>query len=189
MSLLRSWRLVAAALTLGGSAGAAPAGAVKAAAAAVTFRDAAYLHRWAQADQHEFTPKGQEDLEHWSDMVTVDYYRRVTTGEQLAATANSVLGIYRSNHAIIVRTNSVPRTPEKPAEYLIVALFPQHDFIEAVFARFRLEGGIGLAVIYSHREYGQKIGNQMSAWLQQNGPADEQALMALAPIPILDPAP
>ena len=142
-----------------------------------------FLHRWSQADQHEFTPEGQEDLQRWRDMLTVNYYKNVKDGDALSATANSALENYKSHNALVVKTSSVPRTAERPAEYLIVVFFPQPDFIEAVFARFKLIGEIGAAAIYSHREYGQKIGDRMSAWLQQNGPAIEKALLSADGLP------
>ncbi|MBV9127862.1 MAG: hypothetical protein JO117_07225 [Verrucomicrobia bacterium] len=155
---------------------------------ALTFAGTPYLHRWSGNDQHEFTPAGQEDLEHWADMVTINYYPSVKDGDGLAATANAVLGNYKAHQATVVRTDSVPRTPEKPAEYLIVVCFTRPDFSEAVFARFKLVGGTrGAAAIYSHREYGQKNGEQMRAWLQKNGPATEKALMNAEQLP--PPAP
>ena len=152
----------------------------------ITFAGKEYFHRWSQADQHEYTPSSQEDLEHWSDMVTVNYYRTVSDGDRLASTANSVLENYKSHKAMVIRTNSVPRTSDSPAEYLIVVLFPQPQFIEAVFARFKIVEKTGLSVVYSHRIYGSKIGDEMHAWLLANGPKTEKSLMALTEIPKLE---
>ncbi len=160
----------------GGNSGGKPA--------PLTFAETKYFHRWSKDHQHEFTPEGQEDLQRWKDMVTINYYPQAKDGDGLAATANSVLENYKSHKALVVKTSSVPRTPERPAEYLIVVMFPQPDFIEAVFAKFKLVGGTaGAAAIYSHREYGQKIGDTMSAWLQQKGPAIEKALMGAPELP------
>lgn len=148
-----------------------------------TFGGVEYFHRWSKDDQHEFTPSGQEDLARWVDMVTINRYRSAVDGEALAAMANAVLENYKSNGAMVLRIDSVPRTAEKPAEYLMVVLFPRPDFIEAVFARFKIAGGIGTSVIYSHREYGKRIGDLMSAWLNANGPTTEKALMSWEEIP------
>ena len=57
---------------------------------AFVFRDTAYFHRWSKNDQHEFTPEKQEDLNKWSDMLTINGYPNVNEGEGLAATANAV---------------------------------------------------------------------------------------------------
>lgn len=147
------------------------------------FADVEYFHRWSGADQHEFTPRGQEDLERWTDMMTVWRYRSVKDGDALAAAANTVLENYKNSGAMILRTDSTPRTAAAPAEHLIVALFPKKEFIEAVFARFKLVGGTGSSAIYCHRIYGQKAGDQMSAWLKANGAEVEKALMGWQGVP------
>jgi hypothetical protein len=146
-------------------------------AAAFSFAEVQYFHRFTQGDQHEYTPAGQEDLQTWTDLVTIHSYRKAKDSEALAATANAVLANYKANKAVVVKTASLPRTKEKPAEHLIVVIFPRPKFIEAVFARFRMRDGTGTAVIYSHRVYGEKVGNLMSVWLEKNGAATEKNLM------------
>jgi hypothetical protein len=147
-------------------------------AAAFEFSNVKYFHRYAKGDMHEYTPAGQDDLKHWTDMVTLHAYRNASDGDALAATANAVLQNYKANKAMILKTSSVPRTNDKPAEHLIAALFPRPEFIEAVFARFRMHDGIGSSVVYSHRIYGAKAGDAMSAWLKKNGPTIEKNLMS-----------
>jgi hypothetical protein len=146
-------------------------------APAFSFAGVNYFHRFTKDNQHEYTPDGQQDLKTWTDMVTILLYPKATDGEALAATANAVLENYKANKAVVVKTDSVPRTRDKPAEHLIVVIFGRPEFIEAVFARFRMNNGLGSAVIYSHRIYGNKIGDQMSAWLKTNGPKIETNLM------------
>jgi len=146
----------------------------------LTFSGKEYFHRWSDKNQHEFTPAKQEDLSKWNDMMTINLYPQINNGDGLAGAANSILGTYQQNRAMIVKTNSVPRTAKSEAEHLVVALFPQPTFIEAVFTRIKMTDGIGSSIVYSHREYGDKVGPQMSAWLQKNGPALEKDLMALA---------
>jgi len=146
-------------------------------AAAFSLAGVKYLHRFTKDDQHEYTPEGQEDLQAWTDMTTIHYYRKAKDGEALAATANAVLENYKANRAKVVKTDSVPKTRDKPAEHLIVVIFGRPEFLEVVFARFRMHDGVGTAVIYSHRVYGNKVGNEMSAWLEKNGPDTEKNLM------------
>jgi len=157
-------------------------------AAAFSFANVKYFHRFTKDDQHEYTPAGQEDLNAWADMVTIQVYRKAKDGEALAATANAVLENYKANKALVVKTDSVPRTTDKPAEHLIVVIFGRPEFIEVVFARFRMNDGVGTAVIYSHRIYGRRVGDQMSAWLKESGPATEGNLMKWNAMPEL-PAP
>ena len=146
-------------------------------AATLSFAGVDYLHRWSRAGQHEFTPRSDADLERWQDMVTINVHDAVRNGDQLANAANQVLGKYQSR-GNIMRTDSRPRTPQRPAEHLIVAVLGSPGFLEAAFARFALVDGIGVVTVYSHRIYGTAVGDAMSAWLNANGAAMEQKLIA-----------
>ena len=150
---------------------------------AFVFNGVDYFHRWSAKDQHEFTPDKQDDLKKWSEMMTVNLYRDVHDGEHLATIANAVLENYKSHQATVLRTNSIPRTPDRPAEHFIAVAFPQHGFIEVAFARFKLVDGMGCSCVFSHRIYGEKVGDQMSAWLKANAPATEKALMEWSSMP------
>jgi len=144
---------------------------------AFVFGGAGYLHRWSMNDQHEFTPEGQEDLEKWSDMITMNVYPNAHDGDVLAAKANAVLENYKNHKGMVLRTNSIPRTPDRPAEHFIAVVFGRPNYIEVAFARFKLLDGVGCSIVYSHRIYGEKIGDQMSAWLDHNSPKTERMLM------------
>jgi hypothetical protein len=150
---------------------------------AFVFKEVEYFHRWSKDEQHEFTPEGQEDLEKWTDMITVNGYPDVEDGDGLAATAHAVLENYKSHQAKVIKTNSVPRTPSRPAEHFIVVLFNRPAFAEVAFARFKLIDGRGYSFVYSHRAYGEKAGEQASAWLSANGSKIEKALMGWTSMP------
>jgi hypothetical protein len=150
---------------------------------AFVFNGIGYLHRWSMNHQHEFTSEGQEDLEKWSDMITINVYPDAHDGEALATKANAVLENYKNHKGRVLRTNSVPRTPDRPAEHFIAVVFGRPDFIEVALAHFKLIDGVGCSVVYSHRIYGDKVGDQMSTWLRNNGAETEKALMAWNEIP------
>ena len=141
------------------------------------FGGVGYFHRWSQNDQHEFTPTSQADLEKWSDMITINAYPSARGGDALAMKANAVLENYKSHGGRVLRTNSVPRTPGRPAEHFIAVVFGRPNFIEAAFGRFKLVNGVGCSIVYSHRIYGEKVSDPMSAWLKDNGPKMEKVLM------------
>jgi hypothetical protein len=101
----------------------------------------------------------------------------------LATRANAVLENYKSHKGKVLRTSSVPRTPKQPAEHFIAVVFGRPTFIEVALARFKLVDGFGCSIVYSHRIYGEKIGDQMSAWLKKNGAEKEKALMESSDIP------
>jgi hypothetical protein len=90
---------------------------------------------------------------------------------------NAVLENYKSHHGKVLRTNSLPGTPDRPAEHFIAVVFGRQNFIEVAFARFKLVDGIGCSIVYSHRIYGEKIGDQMSAWIDHNGAKIVRTLM------------
>lgn len=148
-----------------------------------TFLGKPYFHRFTKGEMQEFTPQGQTDLMRFTEMFTVNRYPTVKDGEALAKSANTVLEAYKANKGVVVRTHSVPRTSSKPAEHLVVVLFPRPEFIEASFTRFMLSGGVGYAVTFSHRKYGKDVGTVMSEWLKGNGDKTEKALMAMPKVP------
>jgi nicotinamidase-related amidase len=150
---------------------------------AFVFRNTAYFHRWSKNDQHEFTPEKQEDLNKWSDMLTINGYPNVNEGDGLAATANAVLENYKSHQARVLNTRSVPRTADRPAEHLIAVIFTRPNFSEVAFARFKLMEGKGCSLVYSHRIYGEETADEMSAWLKANGPEVEKTLLEWSSMP------
>jgi hypothetical protein len=156
-------------------------GAAEPADADFAFRGADYFQRWSQGNQTEFTPAGQEDLEKWSDMITVNAYPDVDDGDSLAEAANKVLENYKSHQAKVLKTDSIPRTPDRPAEHFIAAVFGRPEFVEVAFARFKLVEGKGYSFVYSHRIYGAKSGDPMSAWLSSNGEKVEKAWLEWKP--------
>jgi hypothetical protein len=169
-------RLIGFVLILGGASTLKPANEQ----AAFEFQDVDYFHRWSGGTQHEFTPAKQEDLDHWTDMITVNTYPDVSDGEKLAGTANAILGNYQRAGKVL-RTNSVPATDGKPAEHFIAVMFNRPDFAEAAFARVKLHDGKGHSFVYSHRFYGTKAADEMGEWLKANGEKTEKALMDWEP--------
>jgi hypothetical protein len=148
---------------------------------AFVFDGVEYFHRWSQADQHEFTPAKQKDLDRWVDMVTINGYPAVNDAKKLADAANAVLGNYQTHGADVLKTDSVSRTMERPAAHFISALFSRPAFAEAAFARFALVDGKGYSFVYSHRIYGAEAKKQMETWIAAKANATEKVLMEWKP--------
>ena len=161
---------VAGTLTLRGAADNAKAPAFQ-------FQEVAYFPRWSNNEQHEFTPDKQEDLDRWTDMITINGYPDVHDGDGLAATANTVLANYKSHEGKILRTNSVPQTADRPAEHFIAVMFSRPAFVEVAFARFKMIGNKGHSFVYSHRIYGSKADESINSWMSANSVSTEKALM------------
>jgi hypothetical protein len=166
-----------------GRAGGAHAAAVKG-PLTLSFNGTSFLHRWSQKGQNEFTPAGEENLDTWTSMLTLNVHDGTRSGDQLAQLANQVLGQYQANGRIL-RTDSKPRSRGQEAEHFAAVLFTAPTAMEAAFARFLLHDQRGLIVVYSHRTYGPKAGDRMAAWLAKNGPLVEKALMAWDGMPPL----
>jgi len=145
--------------------------------AVISFNNTQYFFRWSSGNQNEFTPKGQEDLNAWTDMITVFVYPDAKTGEDLAQVANQVLTNYQNN-GTVVRTASIPMTPSKPAEHYIAVLLGNDKLVESVQARFALVNGKGIGIIYAHRVYGSNPNAEIISWAKQNSVNLENLLMS-----------
>ena len=155
---------------------------------AFAFEDTKYFFRSRNQDAREYTPAGQDDLKTWKDMVTVIYYRNATDEKALEKVANTTKGLYQQANGLIIRAAANPKTAEKPAAYLVVAMFVTDEFREVAFAGFRMQEGVSSAVVYSHRIYGKEVGEEMGAWIKKNGPNTEIALAKWDAIPKIQSA-
>lgn len=143
---------------------------------AINFAGQPFIHRWSKDNLNEFTPEDQPDLTQWQQMISINVHPNVKDGDQLAALANAVLSNYQRSGEII-RADSKPRTNEKPAEHLIVAILGAPGVIETAFARIMLIDDLGVILVYSRRAYGEEAANTIGAWLQANGSTTENVLM------------
>ena len=154
---------------------------------AFRFNGTDYFFRWSDDTLFEFTPPGQSNLDTWTDMMSVVVYRGVKTADDLASAANSLLDATRSKGAVL-KTRSVPRTPDRPAEHFIASMMAGSGVVEGVFTRLVLMDGVGYALIFSHRLYGQdlhKAAQLLGDWENAHGADMEKALMSFVPVPDL----
>jgi len=145
----------------------------------VTFSGEDFIHRWSQANQHEYTPEGQENLSAWEDMVTVVHYPDSGSGEALAKIANNLLGLYRQHGGKVIITDSKPRTKDKEAEHLIAVALPQAGFVEIAFARLAIEKHEAYSIVYSHRIYGNNVDDEVERWIKQHAQKTKQDVMSM----------
>ena len=146
--------------------------------------DVEYQHRWSQRGQHEFTPKAQEDLARWQDMVTVNVHEAIKSDDQLKGLAASVLSNYKKAGKVL-RAASGARSDKDPTEYFVAALLGNSEFIEAAFARIVLIDGTGFVLVQSRRGYGSDAAQRIGEWIQKNGSSVEEALLAWKGVPSL----
>ena len=160
------------------------AGERSAAALSLSFNGEEFVHRWSQKGQHEFTPKGDEDLKAFTAMMTINVFDGVKDGEALAQIANGVLGNYQKN-GHIMRTLSKPRTANSEAEHFIAAILQAPNVREVAFARVLMFEGRGVVAVYSKRFYGEGDvpEDAMTAWFKANAVKIERVLVSWQGIP------
>lgn len=163
------------------------AGAREGTAAALSFNGEDFLHRWSQKGQHEFTPKGDEDLKSFKSMMTINVFDGVKDGEALAQIANGVLANYQKN-GYIMRTLSKPRTEGSEAEHFVAAMLQAPNVREVAFARVLMFEGRGVVAVYSKRFYGEgdAPNDAMTAWFKANAVKIERVLVSWQGIPSRD---
>jgi hypothetical protein len=168
-------------LVVGGASAGARQGA---AAATLSFNGEEFLHRWSEKGQHEFTPKGQEDLKQFETMVTINVFDTVKDGEALAQIANGVVANYQKN-GHIMRTLSKPRTADSEAEHFVAAILQAPNVREVAFARMLLLEGRGVVAVYSKRFYGEGDVPEevMKTWFKANAVKIERLLVSWQGIP------
>ena len=150
----------------------------------ISFDGQEYLYKWSNEDLHEFTPGEQNVTGQWADMLTVNYYPVVSTGEDLAVVASAVLSNYEDVGGIVLGVESIPGTNLKPAEYIIAVVFGAPEAAEFAMVKFQLHDGIGASVAYAHREYGADVGNIMNDWMDANGTRLQEAITKFTDLPL-----
>jgi hypothetical protein len=143
----------------------------------VKFRGIEYFPRSSDANQYQFTPAGQENLNTFRDMLTVVLDPRAQDAAGLTQYANQLVATYKQNKGVIVRTVAVPATAQKPGEYFVAAMLPGPNVMEFAAARLILVGKEGAAVVYSHRYYGDTDADSLGHWVQSYGPDVETELL------------
>ena len=85
----------------------------------------------------------------------------------------------------VVRTDSVANPQTQSTEHFFAASLQGKGFTQAAFARLALVEGKGMAVVYSHRSYGEYSADTSTGWMRRNGEAIERDLMSWTGMPTL----
>lgn len=110
--------------------------------AAFSFGGTEYFYRWSNNVLFEFTPHGQSDLDHWSDMVSVLVYRNASDANGLLNVAKTVLATNKQHNGVVLSTHSTPSTPAKPAEYYMCVVLGNPNLLESVFSLYSFRGSV-----------------------------------------------
>jgi hypothetical protein len=147
------------------------------ATAKVTFRGTEYLLRSSQGNGHDFTPRGQEDLSTFTDMLTLNLYPAAHDQEALATITSRVQAIAQGAKSTILRTISVSASGQQPGQHFLAAVMPTPHGVDFDAIRFVLVDNQGVGVFYTHRSYGESAAGTTNAWVTKNAADVEQQLL------------
>jgi hypothetical protein len=148
-----------------------------AATAKVTFRGTEYLLRSSHGNGYDFTPRGQEDLATFTDMLTLNLYPAAHDQEALATITSRVQAIAQGAKATILRTISVSASGQQPGEHFLAAVMPTPHDVDFDAIHFVLVDQQGVGVFYTHRSYGESAAGTTNAWVTKNAADVEQQLL------------
>jgi hypothetical protein len=145
--------------------------------AEVTFRGTEYLLRSSHGNGYDFTPRGQEDLSTFTDMLELNLYPAAHDQEALATITSRVQAIAQGAKATILRTISVSASGQQPGEHFLAAVMPTPHGVDFDAIHFVLVDKQGAGVFYTHRSYGESAAGTTSAWVTKNAADVEQQLL------------
>ena len=154
----------------------------KPAAARLSFAGQEYVLRVSGKDRWDFTPTSQPDLKTWRDRVTIVVRENVTTGAQLSTIASNLFATV-GDLGEVVSANSEPNAQTGETEHFMAAKLQGKGFTQAAFGRVALVEGKGMAIVYSHRSYGEHSTESSTGWMDRNGEATERELMRWSGMP------
>jgi hypothetical protein len=147
------------------------------ATAKVTFRGTEYLLRSSHGNGYDFTPRGQEDLSTFTDMLELNLYPAAHDQDALATITSRVQAIAQGAKATILRTISVSASGQQPGEHFLAAVMPTPHGVDFDAIRFVIVDKQGAGVFYTHRSYGESAAGTTSAWVTKNAADVEQQLL------------
>ena len=147
------------------------------ATAKVTFRGTEYLLRSSHGNGYDFTPRGQEDLSTFTDMLELNLYPTAHDQEALATITSRVQAVAQGAKATILRTISVSASGQQPGEHFLAAVLPTPHGVDFDAIHFVLVDNQAVGVFYTHRSYGESAAGTTSAWVTKNAADVEQQLL------------
>ncbi len=147
------------------------------ATARVTFRGTEYLLRSSHGNTSDFTPRGQEDLSTFTDMLELNLYPAAHDQEALATITSRVQAVAEGAKATILKTISVPASGQQPGEHFLAAVMPTPHGVDFDAIRFVLVDNQAVGVFYTHRAYGESAAGTTNDWVKKNAADLQQQLL------------
>ena len=134
----------------------------------------------------EFTPHGQSDLDHWSDMVSVLVYRNATDADGLLNVAKTVLAHHQAAQRCCLKHTFDAEHTSKTGGILYLRCPGQPQFAGVSISALCTHSGGRLwdALLAPHLwAEGWRSDERMG---KENGPSKEKLLMSYDPVPTID---
>ncbi len=156
-----------------------------AATAKVTFRGTEYLLRSSHGNTYDFTPRGQEDLSTFTDMLELNLYPAAHDQEALATITSRTRSIAQGAKATILQTISVSASAQQPGQHFLAVVLPTPHGVDFDAVRFVLVDNQGVGVFYTRRSYGESAAATTSEWVTKNAAGVEQQLLQFDASPMV----
>lgn len=127
-----------------------------------------YHHRYSEGALHEYTPAGQDDLDRYSDLVTLLPSPEGMTSTDLERFTAGMVDVHRSRGGDVLSRACEAAAATHAAQCTVMVMFVHSTYVEAAVARhMAMRDGIG-AVSFSHREYGPDARRRVVAWIDSD---------------------
>lgn len=152
-------------------------------AATITYRDRVLVHRGSAGGLHEFKQDGASP-DPCLPLLRIEILDQVHDPDGLLRAMEKKVERLKEDGLVVYGT-SMPGTPGGTAEHFLAGLQLGPDIADAMITRFVLRGRRGIAVSSLCRAFGEKAGDQASAWMAANAEAERKALLAWSGLPRL----
>lgn len=143
----------------------APLAAAAAPPSKVRIGETVYEHRWSDGDFHEFTPTGQDDLDRYSEMITLPPSPAGRTAADLERYTDEKATTTRTRGGEVLSQRCEPATPTHVPDCTLLVVYAKPDHVELAVSKHMAAAGTIVPVLFAHREYGEGAGQRAQAWM------------------------
>eukprot|EP00112_Aurelia_sp_Birch-Aquarium-sp1_P006245 Seg16925.1 transcript_id=Seg16925.1/GoldUCD/mRNA.D3Y31 product="putative K" protein_id=Seg16925.1/GoldUCD/D3Y31 len=127
-----------------------------------------YFHRYSKGMLNEFTPKGQENLNTWNDMITIFRVDAANNEDKLKELVAGLKETLKKDGGVMFFERTIEKKGDTPTTYLYGMMIRKEMHLELVSAKATLHDGVSHILMMSHREYGKPNATTAAIvkWLQ-----------------------
>jgi len=146
----------------------------------ITFGGQAYIERWSDDRQQEYTPSNQPDPERSTEMLKVHRFPSINEHSQLVNLAQALQDHYQQAGDIIIESHAITNLKQKVSEQFMVVVSGTDTQLQAQFIRLTFVAGEAMAIVFSKRFDAEKDYDGVRVWLDKYGQESERNLRSWA---------